>query len=225
MNTSLKGLVLAGGRSLRMGRDKASMVFGPDDTTRVKQASALLRRYCTQTFLSLRAGQPLPNGAEGMEVLADMPGAQGPLCGILAAFHRDCSAAWLVLACDMPFVTEKVLSHLVDQRQVPGKSPFLAFASGEDGLPEPLCAIYEPAAFPILERHAKRGHFSPRSIMVEEKTLTISLPLELGNALASFNSPTDLAKFAAAWPRAKKTYSSTRRDETPVSVMVTGSET
>ena len=199
MTPRLNGLLLAGGKSSRMGRDKASMVVGGDGITQARRAAELLGKFCERTFVSLRAGQPAPEGAQRLEVLVDSPLAQGPLSGILAAFQKDPEAAWLVLACDLPFISEQVLSHLIAHRKPNDPPPFLAFASSSDGLPEPLCAIYEPSARAVLERHAARGHFCPRHIMIEEKADLIALPKGAIDALTNLNTPQDLEE-ASGFP-------------------------
>lgn len=192
MTPPLHGLLLAGGKSTRMGRDKASLVVGGEGVTQAQRAAALLRKYCARTFVSLRAGQPQPPGSEGMTMLRDSTQAQGPLSGILAAFAEDPDAAWLVIACDLPFVTDAVLAALVERHRASDTSAFLAYASSSDGLPEPLCAIYGPSAGPLLARHASHGRFCPRHIMIDEHATLLPLPAGASEALANINTPEDL---------------------------------
>lgn len=200
MIAPLHGLLLAGGKSSRMGTDKASLVVGGDRLTQAQRAVGLLRKFCSRTCVSLRPGQAGPEGLEEIPVLLDSPLAQGPLSGILAAFEEDPDAAWLVLACDLPFVREELLALLVARHTAGQAAPFLAFASSRDGLPEPLCAIYGPAAFPILKRHAARGHFCPRHIMAEENAALVALPEGSAEALTNLNTPQDLEEAIAAAP-------------------------
>lgn len=196
MRPPLYGLLLAGGKSTRMGRDKASLVVGGDGLTQAQRAVGLLRNVCERTCVSLRAGQVVPDGLEGASAVFDSPLAEGPLSGILAAFEEHPDAAWLVLACDLPFVTEEVLELLLGHRCADGSAPFLAFSSSRDGLPEPLCAIYEPSAAPLLQAHAARGHFCPRHIMVDEQATLLALPEGASTALANINTPADLEEVA-----------------------------
>jgi molybdopterin-guanine dinucleotide biosynthesis protein A len=69
-----------------------------------------------------------------------------------------------VLACDLPFLDAGTLDELVAARR-PG-AVALAFKSSHDGLPEPLCAIYEPAARPLLEAHIGAGRNCPRKFLM-----------------------------------------------------------
>jgi molybdopterin-guanine dinucleotide biosynthesis protein A len=192
MTSLLYGLLLAGGKSSRMGRDKASMILGADGLTQARRARGLLETLCQRTYISLREGQSVPEGGEGVSVLRDSSDAEGPLCGILAAFREEPAAAWLVLACDLPFVTAEVLDGLaVRHCEAPWK-PFIAYSNVLDGRPEPLCAIYAPAALPVLLRYAAHGNFSPRRIMTEENAVLLHLPNGSAAALVNINTPQDM---------------------------------
>ena len=191
MKPPLFGLLLAGGRSTRMGRDKASMVIGADGLNQGQRAIQGLSQVCQKVFLSLSDGQTAPEGCEHLEIVRDNPKLSGPLAGILAAFDQDPNAAWLVMACDLPFVTPEVLTKLLHART--DDANFIAYASATDGLPEPLCAIYEPGARAILQRHAERNHLCPRHIMIEERATLLELPPSCRRALENMNTPEDIA--------------------------------
>ena len=197
MKSQLHGLLLAGGRSTRMGRDKASLVIRDRGLSQAAYALALLHHFCPQTYLSLRDGQGIPCGAEGAQVIRDEPGAQGPMAGLLAAFRQAPDAAWLVLACDLPFVHPGLLARLVEQHEAKPTLPFVACAMAAGGQPEPLCAIYGPSAGPILARYASHGQFSPRRIMIEENALWLDVTEEDAGALTNVNTPQDLAAACA----------------------------
>lgn len=193
MTSLLYGLLLAGGKSSRMGRDKASMIIRGDGLTQARRTLGLLGNLCERTYISLRDGQSVPAGGEGVPVLRDSDDAQGPLCGILAAFREAPAAAWLVMACDLPVVTSDVLARLVECHREQPLQPFVAYANSHDGLPEPLCAIYGAAALPILQKHAARGNFSPRRIMTEENSVLLHLPNGSAATLVNINAPQDMA--------------------------------
>jgi molybdopterin-guanine dinucleotide biosynthesis protein A len=194
----LNGLLLAGGKSSRMGRDKASLVVNANGRTQAENGLALLGPACARIFLSLRDGQAVPAGCEPAKVLRDSAAFGGPLAGILTAFDHAPQTAWLVLACDLPFVSEDVIAGLLAERgRGGGTAPFIAYASSTDGLPEPLCAIYEPSARAILAEHAARGHFCPRHIMKDEKTPLLELPASARGALENVNTPQELDQAGA----------------------------
>jgi molybdopterin-guanine dinucleotide biosynthesis protein A len=202
MKSQLHGLLLAGGQSSRMGHDKASLVMGDRGLSQAAYALALLHQFCAQAYLSLRDGQSVPVGAEGVPVLRDESVAEGPMAGLLAAFREAPDVAWLVLACDLPFVHSDLLARLVERHEMEPTLPFVACADVTGGRPEPLCAIYGLSAGPILARYAARGQFSPRRIMIEEKALLLDVAEEDARALFNVNTPQDLAAARAkASPR------------------------
>ena len=140
------GLVLAGGRSRRMGRDKALIVY--HGRPQFENGSRALARHCARVFLSLRADQSAAPEYAGHAQLADRFPGGGPLIGILSALEAHPEAAWLVMACDLPFAGDAALDFLLARRN-PLKMA-TAFRNPERNWPEPLLALYEPAARPPL---------------------------------------------------------------------------
>ncbi len=183
----LHGLVLAGGQSRRMGSDKALLQRGAE--TQLDFAVRLLTGVVPKTWVSARAEQ---SGTERARhpLIIDRYDNLGPLAGILSAMDHDPQAAWLVLACDLPNVTPTTLQALVNGRD-PGQ-PFTAFASIHNGLPEPLCAIFEPAARPLLDADVHAGIACPRKIMIRANIELLQQPDPA--ALDNINTPQDLAR-------------------------------
>jgi molybdenum cofactor guanylyltransferase len=184
----LHGLVLAGGRSSRMGTDKAALVH-PDGRPLARRTRDLLADAgCENVVLSLRHGQEIPAGFSDLpdvRVVRDPEGpAGGPLEGIVAAMSLRPDAHWLVLACDLPRLDTITLRHLISSK-LP-EELFLSYRSEFDGLPEPLCAIYSPAALPLLREMEFR---CPRKLLIrhECRLLEPVSPRALDNA----NTPDD----------------------------------
>lgn len=191
-NFPLFGLVLAGGQSRRMGRDKADLQFGDRDVPQWKQVSRLLASVCAEVHVSIRQGQKL-TGAEttSLRLLPDAVPSAGPLTGILTAMQAHPDAAWLVVACDLPMLREDDLRHLVSHR---GATPAVAYRSSHDGLPEPLCAIYEPGMRPVLQKHVADGCRCPRKILIREEEQVCLLELPRPGALDNANTPGDFER-------------------------------
>lgn len=187
MNPPLYGLLLAGGRSRRMGQDKASLVYGGDGLSQTERGLGLLNSCCEKSYLSVRTSQ---QPGAGTAVLEDRYPDAGPLGGILTAFDHAPDAAWLVVACDLPFLDERTLAPLLAARG--DGSAVHAYASRFDGLPEPLCAIYEPAFAPVLRRHFEAGHGCPRRILREEGLVLLPLPENGREGLDNVNTPEEL---------------------------------
>lgn len=185
--TPLCGLVLAGGRSSRMGTDKASLVH-PDGRALGRRAYDLLGQAgCAEVYLSLRSDQELPDGFADVSpnLLRDPEGeSSGPLSGILAAMDARPDADWLIVACDLPRLDEETLSHLLDSRRE--GELFLAYRSEFDQLPEPLCTWYSKDAKDLI---ANGGYHCPRKILIRNECRLLD-PIRQG-ALDNANTPED----------------------------------
>ncbi|NBX57807.1 MAG: hypothetical protein EBT64_04950 [Gammaproteobacteria bacterium] len=179
------GLLLAGGRSSRMRRDKAALEYR--GRTQLEDAYDLLASVTQRAFVSVRPDQMNEPLRQRFPQIVDEHTDLGPLAGILAAQRAHPDAAWLVLACDLPFLDTAVLRHLLERRDRQGYAT--AFRSTHDGLPEPLCAVYEPKSAAPLARFATGGKSCPRKFLIEHQA-TLLEPLR-AEALDNVNSTTD----------------------------------
>jgi len=137
----MKGLVLTGGKSSRMGTPKAELNYhGEPEFLRI---SRLLSEVCDEVLISVSEFWA-PRERVPYTLLPDEPQVSlGPLSGIFAAFNRHPDAAFIVLACDMPLFDAAALAELVSQRDSSAQATCFAL----DGkTPEPLCGIYESSA-------------------------------------------------------------------------------
>lgn len=155
-NSDLYGLVLAGGRSSRMGFDKGLIEYHPDQPQRV-YAYKLLEKCCSQAFLGLRPDQQQDAGE--LPVITDSNEYEGPFKSILAAHDAHPLKAWLVVACDLPFLTESTLLKLIEERD--RSKVATAYYNEERGYPEPLLTIWEPEGLRLAKIYATGGHHSP----------------------------------------------------------------
>jgi molybdopterin-guanine dinucleotide biosynthesis protein A len=138
------GVVLAGGASLRMGRDKALLpVLGE---TLPAWAARRLAMVCAEVVVADRGRGLLP----GFPSLPDGPG-KGPAAGLLGAAAARPGRPLLVLACDLPQVPPDLLAEIVSPESVDGAFPRWC------GGVEPLCALYGPAALDRLASRVGRG--------------------------------------------------------------------
>lgn len=172
MSAALYGLVLAGGRSTRMGRDKAALVYR--GRSQLDAAWALLAPRVERCFVSVRPDQVGDPTRAAHPQIVDGAEGVGPAAGLLAAQRAHPQAAWLVLACDLPFLDAASLDHLLAARD-PARLA-TAFRSAHDGLPEPLCAVYEPAAAEPFARHVAEGRSCPRKFLIGHDALIVDLP-------------------------------------------------
>jgi molybdenum cofactor guanylyltransferase len=164
-NPKLFGLILAGGYSRRMGRDKALLDI--NGKPQVEFVFDLLQKFCPQVFLSKRGDQKFYNDLAFINDSGEFSG-HGPLGGILSAMKAYPDASWLVVGCDLPFISEETIEFLLKHRD-PSKTA-TAFISTQDGLPEPLCAIWENHAYgPVLSLFNEGTH-CPRKILIKSNT-------------------------------------------------------
>jgi len=181
------GLVLAGGRSTRMRSDKAALSYG--GRPQLAEAYDLVARHAGRTFVSVRADQAGEPLRAGFPQVVDGPAGRGPIAGIIAAQAAHPEAAWLVVACDLPQLDDETLDELVRRRD-PARLA-TAFASAHDGLPEPLCAIYEPASRAPILAYVAAERDCPRRFLGSHDVLI--LPPRPSAALDNANTPDDAA--------------------------------
>ena len=179
MSAPIHGLLLTGGHSRRMQRDKATLEY--HGQSQLARAVALLQPLVSRCFLSVRAEQQHdPLRAAHALIVDRLPGL-GPLGGIHAALHAHPEAAWLVLAVDLPFLDAATLQQLIAARE-PARLG-TAFRSSFDGKPEPLCALWEPASAPAVDAWIAAGRQCPREFMAQHDValLTLRNPRALDN--------------------------------------------
>jgi molybdopterin-guanine dinucleotide biosynthesis protein A len=191
----LYGIVLAGGRSRRMGRDKAALEYHGEP--HVRRTAALLAGVCERVFVSCRADQASDPTLDGLEKVPDAFDIGGPLNGILSAQAAHPQAAFLVAACDLPFLSAEALSVLVASRD-PSK-PMTVFENpARENFLEPLCAIYEPGYSEQAKFVMGLGLTCPTKIAdaLDAKRLTLRGPEE-ALFLENANTPEDYERAAA----------------------------
>lgn len=185
--TAVYGLILAGGRSRRMGRDKA--LLERNGRSQLEHMHALLGRHVPRVFVSTRPDQVEEPERSRFEQVVDRYEDLGPLAGILSALETCPDVDWLVVACDLPNVGDDTIRHLLDNRSA--AHPFTAYISSHDGLPEPLCAVWRSSAIEVIRDRLDEGIRCPRKILIRSDThlLAQADPRWLDNV----NTPDDLA--------------------------------
>jgi molybdenum cofactor guanylyltransferase len=181
---ALYGLVLAGGRSTRMGRDKAALRYG-DGTPQLERAVRLLEQHVARVYVSVRGDQASDVLRGRYPQIRDRHENLGPIAGLLAAQVEHPEAAWLVVACDLPLLDGATLAYLVARRATTRSAT--AFRSSHDGLPEPLCAIYEPAGTRAIAAWVAAGRNCPRKFLLNADTELLTEPDP--RALDNINTP------------------------------------
>ncbi|EXM16111.1 hypothetical protein V3481_010865 [Fusarium oxysporum f. sp. vasinfectum] len=182
-STAMKPLILAGGKSTRMGFPKHLLTM-PDGRPLYQHQIDVLRKAFPEAetvYISLAQDSEMDEllqnvskvsyeatpGENSIEIILDLESSQGdeskgPATGILAACDSDPEATWLVVACDYPCITPSALQELQSRY----KPPVTCFKNHE-GFCEPLLGIWSPEAISHLKENCKAGKLSPSKAVRE----------------------------------------------------------
>ena len=185
------GVLLAGGGSRRMGRNKALMPLA--GRRLVDRVLAVLRGVVDD--LLMVTNSPELYADLGLRMVPDVVAGKGALGGIHSAIHHAAAPHCLVVACDMPFLNAGVLRYLVDQR-----AGYDVVVPNAEGRPQPLHAVYGKACLqPIARRlETDRLHvvgFFPDVRVREVSARELAVFDPEGLSFRNLNTP---AEFAAA---------------------------
>jgi molybdenum cofactor guanylyltransferase len=182
----VKGLVLAGGKSSRMGQDKGTINYHGQPQR--EHLFELLKNFCDEVYLSCKNADHIP---DFLNPLSDQYEIESPLNGILSAFKKDSDAAWLGIAVDMPLVDAETIKFLIGSRGA--NKVATCFRDSDNKKPEPLFTIWEPRAYPLLLDFYNQGKISPRDFLQGQEILLLDVPDK--KVLININSPEELNQF------------------------------
>jgi molybdopterin-guanine dinucleotide biosynthesis protein A len=177
------GLILAGGASSRMRRDKAALLY--QGKSQLDRAFELVSRHVAKVFVSVGSSQLTEPTRAQRPLIVDSVDGGGPIVGIRSALAAYPGVAWLVVACDLPFLSDSTLEQLLARRDP--RVLATAYSSAHDGLPEPLCAIWEPAAAAALAAYQSNAGQCPRKFLSAHPVLLLK-PRD-PRALDNINTP------------------------------------
>src|SRR6266513_2361143 len=185
---SISAVLLAGGKSRRMGQDKSTILFRNAPLWR-NQVDLLRKLQLQELFISAQTDPPWRPG--DIEFVSDDQPSRGPLSGIAAALSRISDGHLLALAVDMPFMTEGYLRHLCEKVE-PGRGvvPLI------ENRAEPLAAIYPREAHDDVVGALSGSDFSLQSLVEKliavRKLQPIRVPEEENALFQNLNEPGDL---------------------------------
>ena len=164
----MNGLILTGGESRRMGKDKARIQY--HGKAHYLYLAELLQNICDKVYISANNSQKL---STDFPVIYDNPSIKGPFTGILAALQQD-NHAYLIVACDMPSIDFSVLKNLTEQRNPNKLASVFRHSNGQI---EPLISIWEKKSRKHVESFIKNGGQSPRKFLIQnDKNINWILP-------------------------------------------------
>ncbi len=193
------GVVLAGGRSLRMGRDKLPLKVG--GVALLERVLNVLATRCAEVIV---VGEDVPRDVAGHRVPDLRPGTEGPLAGMEAGLSAARHRVVFVAAGDMPFVPGQMVDFLLGRL---AERDLSAVLPRHGGLPQPLCAAYDRGILPRLAAALDSGIRSVRDLL---GGLEAAEYIETGELrrfgdpdlfLMNVNSPADLRRAREACRR------------------------
>lgn len=183
----LYGLVLTGGQSKRMGKDKALIDY--QGQPHGQYIYNLLTSYCEQVFISARPHQWSGTPLEDLPTLIDGEESIGPIAGILTALQSYPQVNWLIVACDLAYINHQMLEKLITNANQDVVAT--CYENPEEGFPEALCGLYTPLALKLFTRAKNIGLYCPVKIlqMADHQLIRPNNLLDIAN----INSPEDYA--------------------------------
>lgn len=186
-------IVLAGGKSRRMGRNKALLEYSGKMLIEIVLGAA--RRACREVMIIADDGQPFSR--LGVAVYPDIYEGCGPLGGIHSGLSRSHTEFNLLLSCDLPLINSEVLMALLEQ----AAGYDLVLPRTADGRYHPLCAVYARRCLPAIEQRLLRRalkladfYLSPE---VRVKVVTEAELPAISRSLVNINTPEEYSRLLA----------------------------
>lgn len=190
--------VLCGGKSRRMGFDKAFLK--EDEQYLLLQTVKKLQTLFEQVVLVSNTKTKFADRADFRElpVLEDLYTEKGPIGGISSALHQVQTEYIFAVACDMPLPDVSLIRRMyrgLNQKQV--------LVCSHQGKPEPLFAFYHKSCLPVFEKHIEMGELKPRSTFSSLEVKVYELSLEEAKSIVNLNTPEDVRKWNEKMAKSK----------------------
>jgi molybdopterin-guanine dinucleotide biosynthesis protein A len=186
----ITGILLAGGMSRRMGREKGQLRIG--NALLYQYPLAVLEKLCDEVLISTCN----TSFSETHRTICDEVKGIGPLGGIYSCLKQSSNELNLVLSYDMPMVNEALFRTLMDEQE----DYDLVLPALNDGLPEPLCAVYTKKLTGKLKEMIAAEDYAVRHLRSKCKTklvpVTRAMPCWHPDLFLNINSREDLEKLA-----------------------------
>ncbi|SFL70835.1 molybdenum cofactor guanylyltransferase [Pelosinus propionicus] len=153
----ISAVILAGGKSKRMGQDKASLPWGKHDI--LHSIIECMEKIAQDILVISNLSRILP---PSVRVLTDIIPQCGPLSGIHAGLHYAKSATIFVISCDMPFVIPEAVQTIVNCAAANKERD--AILPLYQGKIQPIFACYQKSSLPIMEQALYAGHYKVSSL-------------------------------------------------------------
>ncbi len=183
----VKGLVLCGGYSKRMGFDKSTIKYKGE--LLFLRLAEELNKTGLKTYISCREDQkhlqevPYPS-------IVDSGGYKGPAMGLFSAMEKYPDDAWLAVPCDMPLLNQHLFKNLLNRRDPQKMATAYLTSHPEQEIIHPLPAIYETSIRELFKQELDAGNWSLRKIL-QQGDINLIKPVQ-PDKLVNLNRPEDL---------------------------------
>lgn len=167
------GAVLAGGRSRRLGRDKAGEMIG--GASLLQRAVATLSEVLEEVVVVGPADDAVLIAR--VETVPDLVRGRGPLGGLHAALDRAGGRAIFALACDLPFAGPELVRHLLSRAVVEARAACVV--PRWRGRLQPLCGLYAPSCLPLIEERLARDRLAVHGLLQDLEVVEVAVGPEL----------------------------------------------
>lgn len=190
-------LILMGGSSSRFGSPKGNISYHADPQW--KHLYQLLCVHCSKVFYSLNLSTRfLYKDIEDSKVIYDKEHMQGPMAGVVAAMEAYPKNAWLVVSVDMVFLDDATLHTLLSKRNMETLVSAYFYK-----VIQPLCAVYEPGAYSILQAQSEQGltslqkaiHTMPHTLLTLNDENNLASGRNKPHPLSNINSKEMLSQY------------------------------
>lgn len=169
-NFNISGIILAGGESRRMGKDKSKILFKGKPL--IEYPIDLFRNYCDDIIIS---GDTNKYSDYCFLKVPDEVERNGPLSGIYSCIKASKTVMNIVTTCDMPFLSNELIEYVIDNSD--GADLIIPYHHTHY---EPLCAIYTKELIPVIENLFAKKDYSPLSLIPIANTRKLVLDESLG---------------------------------------------
>ncbi|KJR99946.1 MAG: hypothetical protein VR68_07800 [Peptococcaceae bacterium BRH_c4a] len=186
----ISGIILAGGKSSRMGKNKALLEI--DGLTLIERVAAIMSGVCSEIIIAGDSSGTL--NKTGYRSVPDIYPGCGPLSGIHAGLSAARNQYSFIIACDMPFVDEKLMRKIIDQAEDSYEAVILKTGK----FYEPLFSLYGKGYVRAAEASIEKGVYKVTASLSLVRWKTVSVDVDempdLGKCLLNINTPGEYEK-------------------------------
>lgn len=182
------GIILCGGKSSRMGQNKALLSLGGKPI--ISQVLDTLKPFCNEVLISTNNNEL---AFLGYPIIKDVFEGIGPIAGILSALQKSKNETNIILSCDTPFVNKSFIHALLDK-----KDKFDVVLPEFEGYLQPMTGMFKKEIAPIIEKEIAGGNFIPPRIFEQCNLYRLKIDENSfcyhKNLFFNINSPADYQK-------------------------------